>query len=450
VNEPKQQSGKQQAELLSQARDAAIDILRTLQEAGHIAYLAGGCVRDRLLGKLPKDFDIATNAEPKQVRKLFRKTLFVGQAFGVVLVRHKDVPVEVATFRTEWGYEDGRHPDHVEFSDAEHDAQRRDFTVNGLFENPLAEAQSEKIIDFVGGQADLQDKVIRAIGDPGQRFSEDYLRLLRGPRFAANLDFQIEPATAQAIRDHASKLGQISRERIGQEMRKMFGGPNFVRAVSLLQSSHVVGPILDEEHRETPLPSLELLDGKGDFVLTAAAWMLDHYVFDRLPDKDSADPSENAAAECRQAIERFVLRDMGARLGQWRRAMCLSNEECLSIGDALRVAQEATHWADLGIAKRKRLLARSSWNRAMELLRACGHVPGISGWVARIKLEAAPLVDQGVDPDPLVTGHDLISLGLDPGPDFAKLLERIFDAQLEKRVESKVQAMALLGQWLVK
>lgn len=224
----------------------------------------------------------------------------------------------------------------------------------------------------------------------------------------------------------------------------MLRGPNSVRALALLQSNHLVGPILNEEHTETRLPTLEHLDGKGDFILTVAAWMLDRYLFGRITEPNWVAPGSG------EAIERFVLRDLGPRLGQWRRAMCLSNEECLGIGNALRAAGEATHWVDLDVAKRKRLLARSSWNQALELLRACGHVPGMSDWVAGIESDSPPLVDQGLDPDPLITGHDLISFGLEPGPEFAELLERVFDAQLEQRIGSKAQALALLAQWLEK
>ncbi len=247
--------------LHNSARDAAVGVIQVLRRAGHVAYLAGGCVRDGLLGVKAKDFDVATSARPEVVRGLFKRSQYVGEAVGVVLVyprprsggkRHsdKDGPthgvgglgennrtggnpgagapgVEVATFRLEWGYEDGRRPGGVSFTDAEHDAQRRDFTVNGLFADPLDEKLEpvapgcEKVIDFVGGVKDLRAGVLRAIGVAGERFGEDYLRMLRAVRFAARFGFEIEAKTAEAIRAHAVKLSGISRERIGQEVRMM-------------------------------------------------------------------------------------------------------------------------------------------------------------------------------------------------------------------------------------
>ena len=191
----------------SRAYRAAEQVVRRLQQAGYTAYFAGGCVRDMRLGIEPVDYDVATEARPPQVVELFRHSRLVGEAFGVVLVRLMGCDVEVATFR------DGRRPDHVDFSDARHDAHRRDFTVNGMFYDPLA----DRLIDYVGGQEDLRRRVIRCIGEPAQRFDEDYLRMLRAVRFAARLGWPIDPATAQAIADHAPRLARISRERIGME-----------------------------------------------------------------------------------------------------------------------------------------------------------------------------------------------------------------------------------------
>ena len=218
------------------SRTAALSIIQTLRDAGHVALLAGGCVRDRLLGEDPKDYDVATDAPPERVRTLFKRTRAVGEAFGVVLVDLKRDgqrrTIEVATFRTEGVYSDGRRPDAVEYSDAKHDAQRRDFTVNGLFEDPACEhvdADAEGIIDYVGGRADLKARVIRAVGDPEKRFGEDYLRLLRAPRFAARLGFAIEEATFRAMQQHAPQINRIARERIGDEIRRALVRPRCAR-----------------------------------------------------------------------------------------------------------------------------------------------------------------------------------------------------------------------------
>src|SRR5919199_235347 len=180
-------------------RDDALAVLRRLRDAGHVAYFAGGCVRDLLLGLEPKDYDVATDAPPQRVRELFGNTQAVGQAFGVILVRHRRSQVEVATFRSDGAYLDGRRPSEVRFTTAEEDAQRRDFTINGLFSDPT----EGRIIDYVGGQEDLKNKLLRAIGDPDRRFEEDHLRLLRAVRFAARFGLDIEPHTSDAIRSHA-------------------------------------------------------------------------------------------------------------------------------------------------------------------------------------------------------------------------------------------------------
>src|SRR4051794_39693814 len=202
-------------------RDDALAVVRRLREAGHVAYFAGGCVRDQLLGLTPKDYDVATDAPPQRVRELFTRTDAVGAAFGVILVRQRRSQIEVATFRTDLEYRDGRRPEGVRFATAEQDAQRRDFTINGLFLDPI----EDRVIDYVGGQADLKDKVLRAIGNPDERFAEDHLRLLRAIRFAARFGLIIEPATDEAIARHAQHLARISPERIAEELRQMLTPP---------------------------------------------------------------------------------------------------------------------------------------------------------------------------------------------------------------------------------
>src|SRR5438132_61390 len=201
-------------------REDASAIVRRLRDAGHVAYFAGGCVRDMLLGLTPKDFDVATDAPPQRVRELFSNTQAVGAAFGVILVRHRTSVIEVATFRTDLQYKDGRRPEGVVFTTAEEDAKRRDFTINGLFMDPL---DGDKVIDYVGGQEDLRSRTLRAIGEPNHRFEEDHLRLLRAVRFAARFDMTIEATTAQAIARHADHLKRISPERIAEELRMMLG-----------------------------------------------------------------------------------------------------------------------------------------------------------------------------------------------------------------------------------
>jgi poly(A) polymerase len=202
-------------------REFALDVVKRLRDAGHNALWAGGCVRDQLLGLSPKDYDVATSALPDAVRDLFgrRRTLAVGASFGVITVLGGKPlePIEVATFRTDGDYRDGRRPESVAFTDAEHDAQRRDFTINGLFYDPL----EERVVDYVGGVADIEARVVRAIGDPRRRFGEDKLRMLRAVRFAATYGFALDPDTLAAIRDMAAGVTAVSGERIGGELRRV-------------------------------------------------------------------------------------------------------------------------------------------------------------------------------------------------------------------------------------
>jgi poly(A) polymerase len=223
-------------------RDTATDIVRRLQTAGHSAYWVGGCVRDSLLGREPEDYDIATSAKPAQVEGLFKRTIPVGRKFGVIIVLEGGNEFQVATYRAEADYRDGRHPGKVTFTNAQADASRRDFTVNGLFYDPV----EKQLHDWVGGEADLRAKRLRTIGEPAERFAEDHLRLLRAVRFAAQLDFQIEPATFAAIRANAAKILTVSAERIREELLKLFRPPHAARGLELLQESGLLEQVLPE------------------------------------------------------------------------------------------------------------------------------------------------------------------------------------------------------------
>src|SRR5947209_32514 len=228
-------------------REFATAVVRRLQEAGHQALWAGGCVRDELLGLVPKDYDVATDARPEEVRARFRRTVAVGMSFGVVEVLGprqdgRPLKVQVATFRTDGHYTDGRRPDEVVFSSAREDALRRDFTINGMFFDPLA----NKLIDYVGGQEDLRAKVLRAIGDPATRISEDKLRMLRAVRIAARFELTIDPATDTAIRGMAEQIAVVSPERIADELRKLLVDPHRARGVNLLHETELLTPIVPE------------------------------------------------------------------------------------------------------------------------------------------------------------------------------------------------------------
>ena len=220
----------------------ARDLARRLREQGHKAYFAGGCVRDLLRGQAPKDIDIATDARPEVVQKIFSRTYAVGAHFGVIVVLENGFQFEVATFRSDGAYLDGRRPVKVHFATAEEDAARRDFTINGMFFDP----EKEEVIDFVGGRMDLEKRVIRAIGDPAQRFAEDRLRMLRAVRFATVLEFEIEPATWDAVRAQAASINEISAERIREELVRIFMSPQRIRGWDLLDASGLMRVVLPE------------------------------------------------------------------------------------------------------------------------------------------------------------------------------------------------------------
>ena len=401
---------------------------------------------------------MATEARPEVVRKLFRRSQYVGEAFGVVLVytghgRDAGPGVEVATFRAEWGYEDGRRPGGVEFTDAEHDAQRRDFTVNGLFADPLDDELEpvapgrEKVIDFVGGVADLKAKVLRAIGVAEERFGEDYLRMLRAVRFAARLGFEIEPGTAEAIKAHAGKLGGISRERIGQEVRLMLLGRDPVTAAGLMQGLGLDGPALGGacvgdgvelkalrgvvEGGATGVlehASPAGVDEDTSYALVLSAWMLD---------RAQATGSLEAAAQFAGGEARDVLRG-------WRKALCLSNEDRDGMSRMLGIVARAHGWDALAVAKRKRLLAEAGWDEALRLMRVVGPAEAIE----KIEAEALGLLMEGVSPERFVNGDDLISMGVPAGPRIGELLEGVYDAQLEGRVKDREAGLAWVKRHL--
>ena len=237
-----QRSGYSDAVKSSPMEKVAREVAARLRESGHIAYFAGGCVRDMVRGLLPKDYDIVTDARPEVVQKLFPRTFAVGAHFGVIIVLENGFQFEVATFRSDDAYIDGRHPSAVHFSSPEEDAQRRDFTINGMFYDPVA----EKVIDFVGGCADIDAKLVRAIGDPARRFTEDRLRMLRAVRFATTLDYEIDKTTWEALVANAPSINQISAERIRDELIRIFVSPNRVRGWDLLDSSGLMRAILPE------------------------------------------------------------------------------------------------------------------------------------------------------------------------------------------------------------
>lgn len=405
---------------VTNARLAAVQIIAKLRQQGHIAYLAGGCVRDALMGRVPKDYDVATDATPDVVQDLFPKSAAVGAAFGVVIV-YTPAPkgqsrfiTEVATFREEGEYSDGRRPDEVRFTDAKQDASRRDFTINGLFAEPDLDQPdnpaNDQIIDFVHGQADLKAGLIRAIGDPGERFGEDYLRMLRAIRFASRLGFEIEAKTSTAIRIHARYLGQISRERIGQELLAMLHGPSPALALDLLQQHKLDAPTLNEDPNGHTLDSSRKLTGHADIPTRLAAWLIDRH---------------SSEAQNPRIIKR------------WRTALSLSNEHRDELNRLLQLMPTLDGWADLTVAARKRLAAHPNWDQSLLLYQA------MDGDADSIRSNTEQLTHDGIglSPDPLLDGEDLINASLAPGPRFKTLLDQAYDLQLQGELETRTQAL---------
>lgn len=406
-------------------RQAAVRIIQKLRDAGHTALLAGGCVRDQLLGLQPHDYDIATDAEPKEVRKAFPHCQMVGAAFGVALVRLGGQAVEVATFRREEGYSDRRRPDHVIFTNAEEDAQRRDFTINGLFADPLEtdpHTGHDRVIDYVGGLDDLKHRLIRAIGEPDERFGEDYLRMLRAVRFSARLNFQIEQRTAASVRPLAKYLGQISRERIGAEVMAMLEHPNRAAAASLLEELRLDGPVLNEDHLETDASPnlLQRLPEQTEPPVALAAWAITRQ---RLPLQLAP-----IATWCAQSAEGTAER--------WRKALCLSNINEIAFRSTLKLIPQAARWPEMRISERKRLLAEKAWPHTWTLLETLDDPHAIDPIRQAIK----GLIQEGVAPEPLVRGQDLLAAGMKPGPQVGKLLETAYDEQLEGRIHDSDSA----------
>lgn len=420
-----------------QARAAATAIVSRLREAGHVAYFAGGCVRDELLGMHPTDYDVATDAPPQRIKELFPRTAEVGVAFGVVLVHLHGCSVEVATFRSEGAYSDARRPDVVHFSDPPTDAARRDFTINALFLDPLASKDSATVeghvVDYVGGLADLRAGIVRAVGDPDTRLAEDHLRALRAVRFTARLGFSLDPGTAAAIRRHAMELRGVSRERIGEEIRRMLTHPTRGAAVELLQELGLDAPVLMETgeagvHKYMLARTLHALGPQAEargvtpwYGTSLAAWALDRGT--------QTDPA---------SVKSLV--------GSWRKALMLSNDERDDLNDVLLgFGYLRDQWAGLGVAGQRRAAAQRWFEQALVLLGAWERGQGREMVEPSITARVAELAAQppGIAPAPLITGDDLVALGLRPGPRFKEILDRVYDAQLEGRITTRTAALEL-------
>ncbi|HYE60915.1 MAG TPA: CCA tRNA nucleotidyltransferase [Phycisphaerales bacterium] len=416
------------------ARKAAEHIVRTLTGAGHIAYFAGGCVRDELLGLTPTDYDVATDASPDRIAALFPRTAEVGASFGVMLVRIDSEVIEVATFRSDGEYTDRRRPNTVTFSDPLQDAHRRDYTVNALFLDPILAdhpsppiehapgaaivpvAAHGRVIDFVGGIADLERRVLRAVGDPDQRLAEDHLRALRAARLAAKLGLTIDPPTAAAITRHASDLQGVSRERIGEEVRRIAEHPSRAQGAALIHSLGLERPVFLQSGAQGPRSwrTLSNLPAEVGFATALAAWALDLGVVGLAP---------------------LPL------VQQFRNTLTLSNDVRDQFAFILATLPTLEReWDSLPVARQKRLAASAWFWEATSVLRAKD-----PSTAARVEARVGELAQThgGLKPDPYVSGDDLTAMGLTPGPRFKVILDGVYDAQLEGRVQNRDAALEL-------
>jgi poly(A) polymerase len=452
--------------------DAALRIVRALREAGHHACLAGGCVRDLLLGRVPSDYDVATSATPDVVLEMFPRTFAVGAHFGVVLVadvaaetepkspqttseesRGEKPVTEGATFRSDGAYSDGRHPDAVRYTNTpEEDVQRRDFTINGLLLDPLRGASDLRaaVIDYVGGVADLDAGIIRAIGRPELRFEEDHLRMLRGVRFAARFGFEIEPETRRAMRSLAPLINAVSRERVRDELTKMLIEGRARRAFELLDETALLHQVLPEIERmkgvEQPpqfhpegdvwthtLMLLEQLEPGCSLSLTWGALLHDvgkPPTFRQAPDRIRFDGHvEVGVAMAADICRRFRF----------------SNDETRQI---LALIQNHMRFADASRMKSstlKRFFRLEAFEEHLALHRMdCMAASGnLDHWeLVRQRWHSMP--EEIVRPQPLITGRELIAEGYQPGAQFREMLRAIEDAQLEGTIGTAEEALQLL------
>lgn len=443
-------------------REFACEVVERLHSAGYQALWAGGCVRDELLGLVPKDYDIATDARPEQVQRLFRRTVGVGKEFGVIKVlgprtEQGWLEVEVATFRSDVSYSDGRHPDRVVFSSAREDALRRDFTINGMFFDPL----QKELIDYVEGQADLRARVLRAIGDPATRFREDKLRMLRAPRFATRFDLTIDPSTASAIQSMAHEITRpppqpagVSAERIAEELRKLLVYPQRARGIQLLDELGLVEPILPEllEMKGVPqgppsaptgdlwdhvLRVLELLGPEVSFPLAFAALFHDigkRRTIGRGPDFYTFYGHEHVG---RRMASEACLR------------LKLSNAERERIEWLVEKHQYLADVRQMRTSKLKPVLAEPGIRELLALHRTDALASGRNtDAVEYCEMLLQVWTPDDLDPPPLVTGLDLLELGLKPGPLFKKLLDVVREAQLDGTIKTKEEALELIKRLL--
>jgi poly(A) polymerase len=437
-------------------KDFAISIVRTLRDQGHKAYLVGGCVRDLLLGREPADYDVTTDATPDEVMRIFPETYAVGAQFGVVLVpapetlagNDQNKVVEVATFRSDIGYSDGRHPDQVQFSkDPREDVERRDFTINGLLLDPV----TNQVLDFVGGRRDLAAGIIRTIGDRERRFREDKLRMLRAVRFAARFGYAIEPETLQAIQKLAWQMDQVSRERVRDELSKMLTEGRARQAFLLLDETGLLHQLLPQIEAMKGVEQPPQFHPEGDvFVHTLL-------LLGKLPHPcpitlawgallhDVGKPATFRVAPDRIRFDGHV--DVGVKMAeQICSGLRFSNDDSAQILALVASHMRFAHVQQMKESTFKKFVRMPGFEEHLQLHRMdclSSHGDLTSYNFTREKIASLP--PEAIRPAPLINGDDLIAAGHKPGPQFKRILSAVEDGQLEGRLRSREEAMAFVG-----
>ncbi len=427
-------------------RDTATQIVRRLQEAGFEAFWVGGCVRDFLLGREAQDFDIASNAKPDQVEALFPKTIPVGKQFGVMIVVENDHQFQVAAFRAEADYKDGRRPEQVRFADAREDAIRRDFTVNGLFFDPI----TNQLHDWVGGENDLRAKIIRTIGSPEERFGEDHLRLLRAIRFAAQLGFEIETGTWRAVQANAEKITRVSAERIRDELVKLFAPPHAARGLDLLRDSGLMDHVLPE------LVATVTCEQSPDYHPEGSVFNHLRLMLAQLPNPlpseslpwavllhDIAKPQTAKRGED-GAIHFYEHEKIGAEMAeQILTRLKFPRKQTDEIVEAVRHHMQFKDAPHMRKATLRRMILRPTFPLELEL-----HRLDCLGSHRRLDIYdfvRAQQVEFHQTPElhpPLLTGADLIALGMKPSPQLGALLHELREKQLAEELRTADEARA--------
>jgi poly(A) polymerase len=431
----------------------ATRLVERLRAADHEALFAGGCVRDRLLGKEAHDIDIATSARPEEIQKLFPRTVAVGAQFGVIVVLEDGGEFQVATFRSDGAYRDGRHPESVAFTNAEGDARRRDFTVNGLFFDPL----TRQILDFVCGEADLRAGILRSIGDPHARFAEDKLRLIRCVRFAASLGFEIEAETWRALVERAPEITAVSAERIRDELVKIFTHPSRVRGFDLLDQSGLLAILLPE------VEALKGCEQPPDFHPEGDVFVHTRLMLSLLPERVSTplvfsvlfhdigkpptlhiDETGRIRFNGHESISASMTEKIFARLR-------FSNAETEATVAGVKNHMAFKDVQNMRVATLKRFLARPTIDDELELHRVdCQGSHGLLDNYDFLLRKREEFSNEPLIPPPLITGRDLIEAGLKPGPPFKKLLDSAQALQLEGGLKTREDALVWLREELAR